>query len=204
MKSATPRIGITIGDPAGIGPEIVARALAADGGEGVFVFGDRWVLAEAAARAGVSPPERIIEVTALDGLVPGRPDERAGAAIDSESATIGIRLSTSALVTPARWASAIAAAGSAAYRAAASGSRTNDSTKSSNEFAMPRHLPYPKSTATAKNAIDLRPDRDRCRTHRCGHPVRGLIARGSIPVRGDAISLPGTAPLSHYREFGPF
>src|SRR6478735_2869813 len=57
-----------------------------------------------------------------------------GTAMDSDSETTGIRLLTSTLVTSVRWASAIACPGSAAYAAAASGSRTNDITKSSSEF----------------------------------------------------------------------
>src|SRR5207248_695003 len=63
--AGTPRIGITLGDPAGVGPEIIARALAADGDEGVTVFGDRGVLDAAAARAGVPPPRNVMEVTSL-------------------------------------------------------------------------------------------------------------------------------------------
>ncbi len=76
------RLAITLGDPAGVGPELVARALAADGGEGVTVFGDEGVLARAAERAGVAPPAqagaRVVAVTALGEITPGKPDH-AGA-----------------------------------------------------------------------------------------------------------------------------
>lgn len=51
-----PRIGITIGDPAGIGPEIVVRALAHDTiPESVspVVIGDRWVLERAMNATGI-------------------------------------------------------------------------------------------------------------------------------------------------------
>ena len=83
MPSAPPlaaRIGITLGDPAGVGPDLVVRALAADGADGVIIFGDRRVLGAAAARAGVPLPPSIVEITALDDVVPGHPDARAGAA----------------------------------------------------------------------------------------------------------------------------
>jgi 4-hydroxythreonine-4-phosphate dehydrogenase len=71
------RIGITMGDPAGVGPELVARALAADGGKDVVVFGDAGVLAAAAKVAGVAAIEasgaQLDEVTTLGGVKAGRP-----------------------------------------------------------------------------------------------------------------------------------
>jgi 4-hydroxythreonine-4-phosphate dehydrogenase len=63
MRAA--RIGVTLGDPAGIGPEIVARALALDGDDDVIVLGDRALLERAAALVGVRAPRAIVEVTAL-------------------------------------------------------------------------------------------------------------------------------------------
>lgn len=51
-----PLVGITIGDPAGIGPEIVVRALANDavrGSVSPVVIGDRWVLDRAIDATGV-------------------------------------------------------------------------------------------------------------------------------------------------------
>ena len=45
----TPRIAISLGDPCGIGPEVVARALAARPGVDAVVYGDAGVLARAAA-----------------------------------------------------------------------------------------------------------------------------------------------------------
>ena len=74
-----PIIGITLGDPTGIGPEIVARALAERPNLRVRVFGD-WSVLQAAARtmsaplpprACVSPPQGrdLVEPE----MVPGRP-----------------------------------------------------------------------------------------------------------------------------------
>lgn len=74
------RIGISLGDPAGVGPDLVVAALASAAADDVVVFGDRPVLEAAAARAGLPVPARIVEVTALAGVEPGRPDGRAGAA----------------------------------------------------------------------------------------------------------------------------
>ncbi len=77
-------IAISLGDPAGIGAEIVARALAERPDADVIVFGDRRVLARAAEAAGVAAPpaERIRAVTALadDEIAPGRPNDASGRA----------------------------------------------------------------------------------------------------------------------------
>jgi len=70
--------------PAGIGPEIVARALAERPDAPVLVFGDAGLLARAAAAAGVPAPDaaRVRAVTALrDGEVtPGQPNDASGRA----------------------------------------------------------------------------------------------------------------------------
>jgi len=91
-----PLIALTMGDPAGIGPEIIIRALGRPSVLKVcrpLVFGDRQVLAAAAARLGKKfvwktlslddPWERIrqgglVEVSSLEGekVIPGRPDPR--------------------------------------------------------------------------------------------------------------------------------
>jgi 4-hydroxythreonine-4-phosphate dehydrogenase len=77
-------IAISLGDPAGIGAEIVARALAERPDADVIVFGDRRVLAQAAEAAGVAAPpaDSIRAVTALadDEIVPGRPNDASGRA----------------------------------------------------------------------------------------------------------------------------
>ena len=78
------RIAISLGDPAGIGPEIVARALAARPDIDAIVFGDVGVLARAATVAGVAAPaaDRVRAVTALapGEVTPGRPNDASGRA----------------------------------------------------------------------------------------------------------------------------
>jgi 4-hydroxythreonine-4-phosphate dehydrogenase len=71
------KIGITLGDPSGIGPEIVARALGEGAGD-VVVYGDRGVL----ERAGLGGEVEIVEVTRLAAgeAPPGRPTAAGGAA----------------------------------------------------------------------------------------------------------------------------
>ena len=60
-------IGISLGDPTGIGPEVVVRALAARPQLDVRVFGDVGVLQRAAQVTGVEPPraELVQPITAL-------------------------------------------------------------------------------------------------------------------------------------------
>lgn len=72
------RIGITLGDPTGIGPEIVLAACA--GARDVAVYGDRRVLAEVAARLGLDMPAYLEEVTQLAGWTPGQPTVESGRA----------------------------------------------------------------------------------------------------------------------------
>ena len=79
------RIGITLGDPAGIGPEIVAATLA-DAPEVVrrrlVVYGDRAPLERGARAIGAALPVdvAIIGEGLGDGAVSGAPDARTGAA----------------------------------------------------------------------------------------------------------------------------
>jgi 4-hydroxythreonine-4-phosphate dehydrogenase len=78
-------LGITLGDPTGIGPEIVAATLAYASPEQrarCIVFGDRAPLERAAHVLGVSlPPDVDMRGDGLgDAAEPGHPDERAGAA----------------------------------------------------------------------------------------------------------------------------
>jgi 4-hydroxythreonine-4-phosphate dehydrogenase len=76
------RIAITLGDPTGIGPEIVCAALS-DGKKDFsdpIVFGDRSALEAAAALLKVAPPRSIEEVTRLSGCVPGKPTAESGRA----------------------------------------------------------------------------------------------------------------------------
>jgi 4-hydroxythreonine-4-phosphate dehydrogenase len=64
------KIGLTLGDPAGIGPELVRRVV--DGGDDLVVYGDAILCAGVAAE--------LIPVTSLDGVVPGVPSEATGRA----------------------------------------------------------------------------------------------------------------------------
>jgi 4-hydroxythreonine-4-phosphate dehydrogenase len=71
---ALPRIGVTLGDPAGIGAEVAALALRALGGVArVTVYGDRAAL----ERAGGVPPEVEVRDHASAPVEPGRPDPAA-------------------------------------------------------------------------------------------------------------------------------
>ncbi len=78
------RIAISLGDPAGIGPEVVARALVARPDLDIIVYGDRGALARAAEVAGVATPaaERVRAITnlAAGDVLPGQPNEAAGRA----------------------------------------------------------------------------------------------------------------------------
>ena len=80
----SPRIGVSMGCPAGIGPEDISRSLAARPTLDVTVFGDAGVLERAAARIGVNLPKRatVVSVTHLgeDEAQPGEPSEVTGRA----------------------------------------------------------------------------------------------------------------------------
>jgi 4-hydroxythreonine-4-phosphate dehydrogenase len=71
----TPRIGVTLGDPSGVGPEIIAQAVGS--ADDVLIFGDRGVLDRA---GGVDAP--VVEVThlAADEARPGAPSPAGAAA----------------------------------------------------------------------------------------------------------------------------
>jgi 4-hydroxythreonine-4-phosphate dehydrogenase len=72
---------VTLGDPAGIGPEIVAAALAAAPGirGRCVVFGHRDLLARGATTMGVPAPDVAIVDVGAASATPGRPDAVAGA-----------------------------------------------------------------------------------------------------------------------------
>ncbi|MSP60073.1 MAG: 4-hydroxythreonine-4-phosphate dehydrogenase PdxA [Myxococcales bacterium] len=112
------RIGITLGDPAGVGPELIVRALAAGGGGDAIVFGDAGVLERAAEAAGVPSPEacgaRVEAVTRLAEVQPGRPTPEGGAAQVAylEAAMVAARRGEiAALVTAPIHKAAVIAAG---------------------------------------------------------------------------------------------
>jgi 4-hydroxythreonine-4-phosphate dehydrogenase len=79
-----PRIAISLGDPAGIGPEVVVRALAVRPERDVVVFGDPLVLVAAAERAGVPrvAPDAVRVVTTLrpGEVLPGQPNDASARA----------------------------------------------------------------------------------------------------------------------------
>jgi 4-hydroxythreonine-4-phosphate dehydrogenase len=82
---ATDRLGITLGDPAGIGPEIVAAALAempTAWRQRVVVYGDHGPLERGARVMGVAlPPDlEVIGAGLGDVAIPGKPTEETGAA----------------------------------------------------------------------------------------------------------------------------
>jgi 4-hydroxythreonine-4-phosphate dehydrogenase len=81
---AVTTIGITLGDPAGIGPEIIAMALANASDEWrarCVVYGDRVPLERGARTLGIALPDvRIIGRGEGDSATPGHPDEQSGAA----------------------------------------------------------------------------------------------------------------------------
>jgi len=100
-KIPRPLIAITMGDPAGVGPEIILKALAAGGlpkKPGYVVIGDRGVLEKTGRRLGTVIP--LISIRSIDEAAgreevfflfegsrlpaaqvkPGRPDERWGKA----------------------------------------------------------------------------------------------------------------------------
>jgi 4-hydroxythreonine-4-phosphate dehydrogenase len=82
--TASPRIGVSMGCPASIGPEVIVRALAARPTLDVVVFGDEQVLARAAHRAGVTLPSNtaIMSITQLreEDVQPGLPSDITGRA----------------------------------------------------------------------------------------------------------------------------
>jgi 4-hydroxythreonine-4-phosphate dehydrogenase len=73
------RVAVTLGDPAGIGPEVTSAALRSppDGLARVCVFGDRRAL----ERAGGVPASVEVRHVASAEVVPGRPDPAAAAGV---------------------------------------------------------------------------------------------------------------------------
>ncbi|MBN8726493.1 MAG: 4-hydroxythreonine-4-phosphate dehydrogenase PdxA [Xanthomonadales bacterium] len=65
MSPALPRLAITAGEPAGIGPELVARLAASDIAADLVAITDRQLLADAAARADIA-----LDIQAYDPATP--------------------------------------------------------------------------------------------------------------------------------------
>lgn len=79
------KIGITMGDPNGVGPEVVVKALAEMSAQPSFVpvvFGSGEIMDAACELAGMKPEYELVECAgfATEDLKPGTVDERAGAA----------------------------------------------------------------------------------------------------------------------------
>jgi 4-hydroxythreonine-4-phosphate dehydrogenase len=77
-------VGITLGDPAGIGPEIVAATLHAaprEWRDRIIVYGDRGPLERAASALEIALPElRLVGNGTGNAATPGTPDKTSGAA----------------------------------------------------------------------------------------------------------------------------
>ncbi len=77
-------LAITLGDPTGIGPEVVVRALSARPAKNLILFGDVGVLEETAQRLGLGLPKdlEVEAVTQLSpqGRAPGKPNDESGRA----------------------------------------------------------------------------------------------------------------------------
>lgn len=94
IERLAPRVALTYGDPAGIGPEILARLLSGNPGGGrPVVYGDRRILASGADVAGVFVPHDafdLVEVPWEGGLPrPGVVDARCGAHVLAVLDTVG-------------------------------------------------------------------------------------------------------------------
>jgi 4-hydroxythreonine-4-phosphate dehydrogenase len=152
------RIAISMGCPAGIGPEIVVRALAERPNLAVTVFGDKAVLGRAAQRAKVSLPNtvEVVSVTNLseDDVQPGLPSETTGRAqIDYLAAA------TDAIV-----------GGKASALVTAPISR---------EWAAKAGMPFPSHMAYLANRLNAKD----CATMQIGGGLRVTLVTGRVPLR---------------------
>ena len=146
-----------MGCPAGIGPEVVARALAARPALDVTVFGDAGVLERAALRTGVTLPKSatIVSVTRLreDDVQPGLPTEITGRAqIDylAAAADAVIGGQASALVTA----------------------------PISREWAAKAGMPFPSHMEYLANRVDAKS----CATMQIGAGLRVTMVTGRVPL----------------------
>ena len=84
-----PKIAITIGDPAGIGPEVLAKAMASGAVEGLcepVIVGARWVMDAGAEAAGC----RVRQAELVDVGV-ARPEAFAYGAVSAECGTLAVK-----------------------------------------------------------------------------------------------------------------
>jgi 4-hydroxythreonine-4-phosphate dehydrogenase len=147
-----------MGCPAGIGPEIVVRALAERPALDVTVFGDRAVLDQAARRAGVTLPRgvEIVGVTNLseDDVQPGLPSEVTG-----RSQIDYLAAATDAIVE-----------GKASALVTAPISR---------EWAAKAGMPFPSHMAYLANRLSAKD----CATMQIGAGLRVTLVTGRVPLR---------------------
>ncbi|MBI5809858.1 MAG: 4-hydroxythreonine-4-phosphate dehydrogenase PdxA [Deltaproteobacteria bacterium] len=102
-----PTIAITMGDPTGVGPEIIVKAVNDAGLKRLcapVVIGDRGVLAHIAARFKMPLPAQIKNMSALDlkSLKPGRPaaeSSRAMIGYIKEAVSMAVKGEAGAIVT---------------------------------------------------------------------------------------------------------
>ncbi len=152
------RLAVSMGCPAGIGPEIVVRALADRPSLGATVFGDRGVLERAAERAGVALPQKvnIAQVTHLsdEDVQPGQPSEITGRAqIDYLAAA------TDAIVN-----------GEASALVTAPISR---------EWAARAGMPFPSHMAYLANRLSAKD----CATMQIGGGLRVTLVTSRVPMQ---------------------
>jgi 4-hydroxythreonine-4-phosphate dehydrogenase len=154
----SPRIGVSMGCPAGIGPEVVVRALAARPAIEAIVFGDAGVLRRAATRAGVTLPKSttVVSVTQLveDDVQPGLPSEITGRAqVDYLAAATDAVIAgmVSALVTA----------------------------PISREWAGKAGIPFPSHMEYLADRVGARS----CATMQIGGGLRVTMVTGRVPLR---------------------
>ncbi|HEY3355654.1 MAG TPA: 4-hydroxythreonine-4-phosphate dehydrogenase PdxA [Polyangia bacterium] len=80
MTTRLAPVAISMGDPTGVGPEIIVRALAARPGLEAVVYGDPDVLAAAARACGAAVPARMVSTGRHGPHAPGAPTAASGAA----------------------------------------------------------------------------------------------------------------------------
>jgi 4-hydroxythreonine-4-phosphate dehydrogenase len=82
-ERGTPRIVVTMGDPAGVGPEVILRALAARSGSNVSIVGSLSAVTKWAQMLALDVPCDVVDVGGAP-VDPGRPsDEGAACALSS-------------------------------------------------------------------------------------------------------------------------
>ena len=77
-----PRLALVPGEPAGVGPELCARALLSDHAADLVLYGDPSVLHDAAAMLGIVLPSfDVVDIANPAAPVPGQADSRNAASV---------------------------------------------------------------------------------------------------------------------------